>query len=396
MASASASPALNAPSHGDWIRSPSWDVFWMFSALWGGALLLLGTGLVGLALAAVGIFALQRAVSTWHAWSTTWMVVGSSLLAEERRARPVKYLGIPLFIAATAMALGFAVALGQRYPADGHFGPELWIWGLYLSLFWVGHFWHFGNQDFGVLTIYRTRAGQNRWIDRRVDKLYTVAMMFVIQPVVYVGLIGSTAFAEMLRTALPAAPSVLADAATAAVIAAALLTAGMLAHEVSKPTRSLPKLLYIVVIFLHPTLLYAASRAGSETLALLYVIAYLWSHWLIAIGLVGRINAHYYRSRGDTPGFALLRHLAILSGLVGVVLVLTYPYADYLLFNLTGFAYKERLAAIAHADRWIVGGVMGFFLAEQLVHYYCDRCLFRFRDPAIRRKVGTLLFGEAP
>ena len=30
-------------------------------------------------------------------------------------------------------------------------------------------------------------------------------------------------------------------------------------------------------------------------------------------------------------------------------------------------------------------------LAEQLLHYYCDRCLFRFRDAGVRRKVAPLL-----
>ena len=37
---------------------------------------------------------------------------------------------------------------------------------------------------------------------------------------------------------------------------------------------------------------------------------------------------------------------------------------------------------------------MGFFLGDQLVHYYCDRCLLRFRDAAGRRKVGPLVLGD--
>ena len=394
MSSAALGPPLAAPTPGKWVQSPGWDTFWMFSALWGGALLLLGTGFFRLAALAFWLFLLQRTVATAHAWSTTWMIVGSSLMADKRRAQPVKYVVIPVAIAAVSMALGFAVVVGHQYPADGLFVTDLWVWGLYMGLFWVGHFWHFGNQDFGVLTIYRTRAGQTRWIDRRVDKLYTSAMMFVIQPIAYIGLLDSAAFSEIVRTALPLPHWFFSGAATAAVIAATILAAAVLLFELSKHTRSLPRLLYIIVIYLHPVLIYAATRANSELIGLLYVIAYVWSHWLIALGLVGRINGHYYRSRGETPGFALLRHAAILSGIVGLVLVLTHSYNDYLLFGVTGFAYKERLAAIAHADRWIIGAVMGFFLAEQLVHYYCDRCLFRFRDPDIRRKVGPLLFGS--
>jgi hypothetical protein len=220
-------------------------------------------------------------------------------------------------------------------------------------------------------------------------------MMFLIQPVVYVGLIESTAFSEMVRTLLPFFPAIGSQAATGAVALAALLTLGCLGFELSKPDRSLPKLLYILVIFLHPVLLWGATTTGSRTVAYAYVLAYLWSHWLIALGLVGRINTRYYRSRGDSPALALVRHLAVLGGIVGVVLVLTERHKDYLLFNTAEFRYKELLAAITPEQAWIVGAVLGFFLAEQLLHYYCDRCLFRFRDPEVRGRVAPLLLGRS-
>lgn len=377
-----------------WIQSPAWDLFWMFSGLWGAALLLLGSGLPWLGGGVLALFVLQRGLATAHAWSTTWMVMGSSLLADERRADRRKYLWNPLAIAVAAFALGIGVATGQRYPADGSFGPELWVWALYIGLFWVGHFWHFGNQDFGVLTLYRVRAGQDDWRDRRVDKLYTAAMMFVIQPVLFVGYLGSTAFSEMVLSLIPLDAVTLRDLGSAALGVAALATIGVLAFEARKPNRSLPKLLYIVVIFLHPSLLYAAMRSGSELVGLLYVVAYLWSHWFIAVGLVSRINSRHYISRGESPGFALLRHVAVIGAIAGLALLLTAPYVDYVLFNTPNFAYKAMLAGIDPAHAWILGLAMGFFLAEQLVHYYCDRCLFRFRDPAVRRKVAPLVLGE--
>jgi hypothetical protein len=391
-----ASPAQLVFARRGWIQSPAWDFFWIFSAIWASALLLAGSLAQPLItapmLALLVVF--ERGISVTHAWSTTYMVLGSPLMAAERRANWRKYRLVPALIVALAMALGLYVGAFQRYPADGAFGWSLWPWGLYLALFWVGHFWHFGNQDFGVLTIYRSKAGQDRWIDRRIDKLYTAAMMFVIQPIVYVGLVTSTAFSEMLWTVLPLTVSFAHDAATAAVAAAALLTLAAAAFEVSKPNRSLPKLLYIGVIFLHPTLLYAAMLTLRHTLALLYVIAYLWSHWFVAVGLVGRINTRFYRVRGDTPGTALARHAAVIGVLVGLALLVTEHFKDYALFNVARFHYKELLAAITPEWALVIGLVIGFFLAEQLLHYYCDRCLFRFREPGVRRAVGPLLLGE--
>ncbi len=396
MTAVPATPALLSFSRRGWVQSPTWDGFWMFSAIWGGALLLLGSLAAPIMPWVIGLLVLQRGLSVLHSWSTTWMVMGSSLLADVRRSNRVKFAVVPAALVSVGLGRGLYTGVAQRYPEDGGFAWSLWAWGLYLILFWAGHFWHFGNQDFGVLTIYRAKAGQGRPVDRRVDKLYTVAMMFLIQPVVYVGLIDSTAFSELVRTVLPFIPSIGSEAATIAVAVAALLTLGCVGFELSKPNRSLPKLLYIFVIFLHPVLLWGATQTQNRTLAYAYVMAYLWSHWFIAIALVGRINTGFYRGRGDTPWLALVRHGAVLGAIVGVVLILTERHKDYLLFNTAEFRYKELLASITPEQGLIIGGILGFFLAEQLLHYWCDRCLFRFRDPRVRARVAPLLLGDSP
>lgn len=379
-----------------WIRSPGWDVFWMFSGLWGCALLLAGWAVQPVMLAAVGVLAAKRLVSVLHAWSTTYMVLFSPLLAEERRRDRRRYVAVPVAIALLSLALGLGVAATQRYPADGRVTADLWILALYVGIFWVGHFWHFGNQDFGVLTLYRARAGQDGAVDRRIDKLFTVVMMFVVQPLVYLSVVTSTAFSEMVQSVLPFSQQWLRAAAPVALVGAGLLSGGLMLREALRPERSLPRLLYMLVILLHPTLLWGAVAAGERTLALLYTFAYLWSHWFIAIGLVQRINTGYYESRGDTAGSALLRHVAVLFAIGGAVVLATEHYQQYMLFNLDGHRYKEVLASITPEQTLLIGLVLGFFLGEQLLHYYCDRCLFRFRNPGVRRAVGPYLLGPNP
>ncbi len=392
MAAADAIGAEAVELRAGWIRSPGWDALWMFSALWG-ALLLAASGLFDSAERVGQLFVVAGVgVSIAHSWSTTYMVLLSPLLAEERRRRPRKYLWTPLVLVGLAFALGLAVASWQRFPADGRFGPGLWPFALYISLFWVGHFWHFGNQDFGVLTLYRQKAGQSGGLDRRVDKLYTVAMMFVIQPVVYLSIVRTTAFSELAYTLLPIDLPTLRAVAELCVVAAGLLSLGVAGYELSKPNRSLPKLLYIGVIFLHPTLLYA-SLHWAPAFGAAYFVAYLWSHWLIAIGLVARINTGFYRSHGASPWLAAARHGAWVGGITTFVLLLTAGYQRFALFNVDGFRYKEILAGITPEARLVIGLFFGFFLAEQLLHYYCDRCLFRFRDAGVRKRVAPLLLG---
>ena len=391
MVSATASGRLPRAGAGGWIASPVWDFVWMFAALWGGALLLLGSSIFGLAAVAASIFVAERLVSIAHSWSTTYMVLLSPVLASERRLRRAKFLWIPLGITLFSFALGFIVAGWQRFPASGEFGPELWAFGLYIALFWVLHFWHFGNQDFGVLSLYRSRAGQTRTLDRKVDKLFTVVMMFVIQPIVYLSAVKTTAFAEITRTLLPFPADWLERVVPVALAIAAAASLGVAGFEIAKPNRSSGKLLYTIVILLHPLLLYGSIRLRDPGLAYLYLLAYLWSHWFIAIGLVGRINIRYYRRRGDSRAGSLGRHLLLLGAISGAVWLLTLPYTDYGLFNVDGFRYKQLLAQIGPAQTLVIGLVLGFFLAEQLLHYYCDRCLFRFRDEGVRRTVAPLL-----
>jgi hypothetical protein len=391
MATATAGAALPRAAAGPWIGSPLWDLFWMFAALWGAVLLLAGGSVFGVAAVAGSVFVVDRLVSIAHSWSTTWMVLFSPLLATERRRRPLKFVWIPVAITLGAFALGIYVGGWQRFPASGGFGPGLWAFALYISLFWVLHFWHFGNQDFGVLSLYRGRAGQARLLDRRVDKLYTVLMMFLIQPIVYLSVVETTAFSELTRGLLRLSDGLLERAAPAALAAAALASLGVAGFELAKPNRSPGKLFYYVVILIHPLLLYGSVFFQQRALAYLYLFAYLWSHWLIAIGLVGRINTGFYRSRGDSRARALGRHALLIAGISGFVWLLTHPYTDYGLFNTDGFRYKQLLAQIRPAQALAIGLALGFFLAEQLLHYYCDRCLFRFRDAGVRRAVAPLL-----
>lgn len=357
----------------------------MFSAVWGSALLALLSLWVGISAAAAALFSANLALALGHSWSTTWMVIGSPLLREERRRNRRKYTWIPLIIVAASVALGLSVSETRAIPKSVPLNASHWLWALYLGVFWVGHFWHFGNQDFGVLSIYRLKAGQVGRRDRRIDKAYAAGMMFVIQPFVYLKAVSKSPLSEAFFSYSPLGPEFVAAAATASVVLAGIATATVMGLELRKPDRSFPKLAYYAVMLSHPTVLYLLQYR----LGFFYLIAYFWSHWLIAIGLVGRINTNFHRERGLGPLRSIGRHLTEL----GFILLLVSPL--YVFFSqlsvFSGSDYKEVLAAVGPDYSTLLGIVLGLFLAEQLLHYYCDRCLFRFRDPGIRKCVAPLL-----
>jgi hypothetical protein len=384
VAATTTTPQLRAGT-GQWVSSARWDLFWMFAALWGSALcaaawFAFGSARVGAVLIPVGVL-----VAVCHSWSTTYVVLASPVLRDARRRNRTKFTVVPAVVVAGSLALGWAIGVSGGLPKQFPLTSAQSLWVLYLGLFWVGHFWHFGNQDFGVLSIYRAKAGQGSLRERKIDKAYAVAMMFVIQPAVYLKAVSRSPLSEAVWSFVPVSRAAVAIAAAWAVAAAVGLTAAVVVYELRKDPPSLPKLCYYAVMLSHPVVLYFVHWR----LAFFYLVVYFWSHWLIAIGLVGRIHTNYQRAAGASPGVALLRHATRLGALVLVAGAFYAQFGDYSVFS--GDDYKEVLAAVWPDWTGVIGLLLGAFLAEQLLHYYCDRCLFRFRDPDVRRAVAPLL-----
>ena len=89
------------------------------------------------------------------------------------------------------------------------------------------------------------------------------------------------------------------------------------------------------------------------------------------------------------PLRAVLRHVFALGLVVGLVAPIYVGFNWASVFS--GGDYKEILNSVKLEYSMLLGLLLGFFLAEQLLHYYCDRCLFRFRDPGVRKAVAPLL-----
>ncbi|HEX4925998.1 MAG TPA: hypothetical protein VFV50_18035 [Bdellovibrionales bacterium] len=379
-----------------WVRSPAWDLFWMFSGLWLAALLAVSKPWAPMWAVVTYLLATKRFVALYHSWSTVQAVLFSELLREERKRNRARYFYWPLGLVSVSMLLGVSISQYQWFGEKGQLTSDLWIWALYISIFWVGHFWHFGNQDFGVLSFYRARAGQSGAHDRKIDRAYSAFMMFAIQPVVFLAVLGPKAnpFSEIVHTFIPFAGGAVALLAGPCVALAAAATAFMIIRELRLENRSGPRVMYLLVMAFHPAFLFFSEAQ------FLYGIVYLWSHWLIATGLVSYMSMNRLEREKRMPApKAALRHFASLGVIVAAVWALSREFSHYHLLDSDGLTVRTTLAAITAETHWIAGFFLGFFLAEQLVHYYCDRILFRFREPEIRAKVAPLFArpaGETP
>jgi hypothetical protein len=368
-----------------WIQSPLWDGFWMFSGIWGSALLFLGSVAFGWQRTATVLFAGNAIIAIYHSWSTIFMVLGSPCLRTVREENRTRYVYVPIAIVCVGMIAGLFTGRELIFPSTAHYGYEYWPWVVYLGLFWIGHFWHFSRQDFGVLSIYRARAGQNDPEARRTDRFFTIAMMIIIQPILYVSVGISSPLGEAFYSFIPVSPNVVQNISGFAFELASGLTIVVVFLEVFRPNTSLPKLAYYCIMLAHSAVFYFADSEFK----LFFFTTYLWSHWFVAIGLVSRINTSHHKQNGVKPFKASVRHWGTISAIVCVLAFLTRDIEDFAVFS--GREYKQILATFTPDQGLFIGLVLGAFLAEQLLHYYCDRSLFRMRAPEIRKTIGPLL-----
>lgn len=377
-----------APVIRHWVNSPLWDALTTLSGISFCILLALFRPFSLDVNVALILFAADRALGMLHSWSTTYLVVGSPMFASLRRENPDRYVRIPLAIFLFSLCLGIMIAKTVNISDTGEVDLGSALYYLpYIGLFWIGHFWHFGRQDFGVLSLYRTRALQFTDLDRQLDNRFAQVMMYVIQPIVYFATFTRMPF-TVLFTWITGLQSGMQTLATFAVGAAAILFVVVVSVELRKANRSYGKLLYYGVMLFHPVFLYFAS----EGLFIYWHLAYLWSHWIIAISLSAKIAIGYdIKVKSRTTLKTIAKHFLIIGGVSAAILFIFAPFAGMSLLNLDFIEAREMLRTLS-PDRFLfVGLYFGFGLGEQLVHYYCDRCLFRFKNRQVRALVAPHL-----
>jgi hypothetical protein len=394
--------ACRQPKSSPWIQSPLWDGFWMFSGVWAPALSILIY--VALRLAAGDhtageapaydlsqIAVLYIPLSIMHRIATTYSVLGTPLLREDIRARKGHYIYLPMAITAGCVALGLCFSFHSLFAFMPSAHAQLWGFFALAYVMIVWERWHFCAQEFGVLSIYRIRARQAAPADKAFDRLYTVVLMLGVTMTLFLCL----GF-ESTRVLLHGTPLIDYQGPLLRVIALIAFSLGMgmfgygLLREWRHPQRSIPKLLFYGLIGVHTLLLYVYPKAGG-----LFFLTYTLHHWMVAVGLFGRVSLNSY------PGASRLGAFAKLARGFGPVLVLCVLW--YLFFgvldtagNLTPVPTPQAFEGASVAAKLLAGVIIGLFFALNYLHYYYDRCFYAFSNPVIRKTVGPLLLGRSP
>jgi len=374
-----------------WVRGPAWDSFFLLGGLW------LTPIVCGLAYGSrdpsagpVNELYMVLSATLWigHRLGSGYLAYCTGAYRPLLSAEPIRFVWAPL--ATLVLVLAFLVPTG------------VWPWPraeriVAVAIVDFGFLtYHFAAQHFGVLSLYRMRAGPPRPRSARtIDRLFALgvggALVFLAD-----AMVGNEFHQDVWlhpwigETTLSEAFGSVRVLGTGVVLVA---SAALLRLERIAPAPSAPRAAYLASLSL---LVLAVFWLDP----FLFLVLWTAQHWLAAIGLTTAVASgdrapspsHWVRTWQplSVRPWLLLAFLTALSTLLLPVMEVeaVEPSARY------GPAiFPEGWVTALDRSPWVpvlvaLGFVTGF------VHYQLDRAVFRLSDPRVREAAGSLLRGR--
>jgi hypothetical protein len=372
-----------------WIKSPAWDLVWVLNALWLAPLVvLLAWGHDDVRASPVDGLFFALTVPLWfgHRVSSAWLAYATPAYRPLLATQRLRFVVAPLAIAAACFALLLAPESVLPMPLI-----ERVVWLAVLDYLLVSH--HFAAQHFGLLSLYRARAGRaSDSISRRLDRWFALVVGggFVV---VAEALAGSIAFQDRWIDPLLGAGGADVFARTlrdGGIVVVVILTVLMLRVEMRSQRPSLPRVAY--VLGLSAMVLFAFLARDP----FLFIVLWSVQHWSAAMGLASLAASGGAQAPGtrwqrllapvNRRGWAVLLVLAVVSAVLLPVLEVQAVTDEYV--------YADRI--FGAAAWWLrsspfVPALLALGFASGFIHYLLDRAAFRFSSPEVRQAASGLL-----
>jgi hypothetical protein len=372
-----------------WIKSPAWDLVWVLNALWLSPLvLLLARGHGDLRASPVDALFFALTVPLWfgHRVASAWLAYATPAYRPLLATQRLRFIVAPLVIAVACFALLLAPESMLPMPLT-----ERVVWLAVLNYLLVSH--HFAAQHFGLLSLYRVRAGRaSDAITRRLDRWFALVVGggFVV---LAEALAGSVAFQDRWIDPLlgvgwsDAFARTLRDGGFVLVV---ILTALILRVELRSQRPSLPRAAYVLGV---SAMVLCAFLARDP---FLFIVLWSVQHWSAAMGLASLAASGGAQATGarwqrllapiNRRGWAVLLVLAVVSTLLLPVMEVEAVTDEY--------AYADRI--FGDTARWLrsspfVPALLALGFATGFIHYLLDRAAFRFSSPDVRQAARGLL-----
>ncbi len=321
----------------------------------------------------------HRVSSAWLAYATP---AYRPLLAKQR----LRFIVAPMAIAVVCFALLLAPESVLPMPLT-----ERVVWLAVFDYLMVSY--HFAAQHYGLLSLYRARAGRaseattrrlDRWFALVVGGGFVVLAEALAGSISYqhrwidplLGAVGADLFARTLRDG--------------GIVLVVILTTLMLRVELRSQRPSLPRIAYVVGV---SAMVFFAFVARDP---FLFIVLWSVQHWSAAMGLAS-LAASGASQKSATGWQRLLEPI----NRRGWAVLLVLAVASTLLLPL--FEVEAVADENAYADRifgdaawWLrsspfVPALLAAGFASGFIHYLLDRAAFRFSSPDVRQAAQGLL-----
>ena len=373
-----------------WIKNPAWDLVWILNPLWLAPLvLLLARGHDDVRASPVDGLFFALTVPLWfgHRVSSAWLAYATPAYRPLLATQRLRFVAAPLAIAGACFGLLLAPESVLPMPLTDRV-----LCFAVLDYLLVSH--HFAAQHFGLLSLYRARAGRaSDALARRLDRWFALVVGggFVV---LAEALAGSIAFQERWIDPLLGAAGgsgvlgrTLHDCG---IVFIAILTALMLGVELGSQRPSPPRVAYVLGV---SAMVLFAFLARDP---FLFIVLWSVQHWSAAMGLTSLAASGAAQASGarwqrllapiNQRGWAVLLVLAVVSALLLPVMEVEAVSDEY--------AYADRI--FGEAARWLrsspfVPALLALGFAAGFIHYLLDRAAFRFSSPEVRQAARGLL-----
>ncbi len=399
-----------------WLRSKSFDAVFMMGGLWMMAIVILLEGTGGLTQVHYAL-----AILFWigHRLTTTYIAYCQEAYREHLTKQRTRFLVIPAIVLVTVFVMVCTPESILPIPILYRLLPLA-----VLDFFW--EFYHFIVQHYGVVSVYRTRAGQDPGAvqAKRREKFFCYFVFGAMIPLAMIyhalnGMAANDGGIMGIEEALLKLP--LADLAipmwtlqvirVAGIVGALGYTIYAIAMEYKDPKASLPKALYMFSVGAPVALTFVYDSMGPALLILAV------QHWMISVGLTSHMaagkapvstepNAWYrFWNVFNRSPWAVMALMCVGSAVLAPVMefadverrfVTSAVRASFDPASATrdyiywGAQYLDWFQAIGRDTVISIFIATGFALGY--VHYLMDRAVYRFSDPDTRRQTIPLIF----
>jgi hypothetical protein len=268
------------------------------------------------------------------------------------RRHPTKYIGIPIALILGTTAIGVATSFSADLHVD--IGLNVKVYNLVdytqpfvimVVSYWCWNAYHLGMQNFGVLSIYRTKSGSG---SRRLDMTFCLFVQAAASFLVFAPHLGLKY--DIMR-----------DLYVSLALSAVLV---MMLRE----TRLSPRILFILTEAAGLALVFWSGLWGFA----------IWSinHWLVAIGL----SSHVYANNTGRSAIGFIAGL-IAAGIIAFWLIFGSGVDFHTLFDPRFTVHATMVA-------------MSIRYGLALIHFLYDRWLWQLSNPEVRAIIGSDLLSN--